>query len=42
MEHEIDIDPQSIVPRILSVREQIGREWTEDVDYVRFANDERK
>lgn len=40
IEHTIDVDPQSLVPRILSVREQIGKEFAKDVDFVRFANDD--
>jgi hypothetical protein len=38
-EIEIDIDPRSLVSRILSVREQIAREWTADLDTFVVANE---
>lgn len=40
VEFEIKIDPESLLPRIMSVREQLAREFTEDVDMVRTANDQ--
>jgi len=39
-EFHIDIDPSSLVPRILSVREQIAREFGIDLELVRIANDQ--
>lgn len=40
IEIPIDIDPQSLVYRIMSVREQIAREFLTDLDVVRIANDQ--
>jgi len=34
VEFEIDIDPPSLATRLLSVREQISKEWVEDLDLV--------
>lgn len=39
MEFHIDIDPTSLVTRIISVREQLSAEWAEDLDTLRVAND---
>jgi len=36
---EIDIDPTSLVNRILSVREQIANEWVSDLDAMKTANE---
>lgn len=40
VEFELDIDPPSLVSRILSVREQIAREWTSDLDCLVAANEQ--
>lgn len=40
MEFNIDISPPSIVTRILSVREQIGKEWIRDLDTMVVANEQ--
>ncbi|GAX24528.1 hypothetical protein FisN_18Lh082 [Fistulifera solaris] len=40
VEFRIDIDPVSLASRILSVREQIAREWMEDLVTLRTANDQ--
>mmetsp|Transcript_36911 Transcript_36911/g.75285 ORF Transcript_36911/g.75285 Transcript_36911/m.75285 type:complete len:449 (-) Transcript_36911:415-1761(-) len=40
VEFEIDIDPTSLATRILSVREQLAREWAEDLDIVVAANEQ--
>lgn len=40
VEFRIDIDPVSLASRILSVREQIAREWVEDLVTLRAANDQ--
>ncbi|GAX17878.1 hypothetical protein FisN_18Hh082 [Fistulifera solaris] len=40
VEFRIDIDPVSLASRILSVREQIAREWREDLVTLRTANDQ--
>lgn len=40
VEFRIDIDPVSLASRILSVREQIAREWMEDLVTLRAANDQ--
>jgi hypothetical protein len=39
VEYEIDIDPVSLVSRIMSVREQIAKEWEADLDTIVVAND---
>jgi len=39
VEFNIDIDPPSIVSRILSVREQVAHEFYKDLDTVKAAND---
>lgn len=41
-EIEIDIDPPSLVPRIIAVREQIGKELSIDVDLIRIHSDQSK
>lgn len=38
VEFEIDIDPVSLASRILSVREQISKEWISDLDVLEEAN----
>ncbi len=38
VEFHIDIDPVSLVSRILAVREQIAREWVTDLDILAQAN----
>ena len=38
MEFHIDIDPTSLVTRIISVREQLSAEWAEDLDTLAVAN----
>lgn len=38
VEFEIDIDPVSLASRILSVREQISKEWITDLDVLDAAN----
>jgi hypothetical protein len=38
VEFEIDIDPVSLASRILSVREQIAKEWLNDLDILAEAN----
>jgi hypothetical protein len=38
VEFEIDVDPVSLASRILSVREQIAREWVTDLDILSDAN----
>ncbi|GKZ00670.1 hypothetical protein MPSEU_001019100 [Mayamaea pseudoterrestris] len=40
VEFNIDINPPSIVTRILSVREQIGKEWLHDLDTMVVANEQ--
>lgn len=40
VEFQIDIDPSSLVPRIMSVREQIAREFVIDTDLIRIVNDQ--
>lgn len=40
VEFNIDINPPSIVTRILSVREQIGKEWIKDLDTMVVANEQ--
>lgn len=42
MEYEVNIDPENLLPRIISVREQIGKEFETDVDLIRVANDQSK
>lgn len=42
VEIPIDIHPSSLVPRIISVREMIGRELFQDLDLVRIHNDKSK
>lgn len=39
VEFNIDIDPVSLTSRILSVREQIAKEWVMDLDVLAQAND---
>lgn len=39
VEFEIDIDPPSLVQRIVSVRDQIAGEWVADLATLRVAND---
>jgi len=39
IEIEIDIDPTSLVSRIVSVREQIANEWVADLDTLLAANE---
>jgi len=39
VEFRIDVDPPSLVNRIISVREQLSAEWDEDLDTLRAAND---
>ena len=39
VEFEIDIDPPSLVGRIISVRDQIAGEWTADLETLRTANE---
>jgi len=34
VEYRVDIDPPSLASRILSVREQLAREWVQDLDVV--------
>jgi hypothetical protein len=38
VEFEIDLDPVSIANRILSVREQIAKEWEHDIEILKIAN----
>lgn len=38
--YEIDIDPASLVNRIISVREQISKEWATDLETLFLTNDE--
>jgi hypothetical protein len=40
VEFEIDIDPVSLATRILSVREQIAKEWCQDLDFLKDANEQ--
>jgi hypothetical protein len=39
VEFEIDIDPPSLVSRLISVRDQIAKEWVVDLDTLVKAND---
>eukprot|EP00547_Thalassionema_nitzschioides_P013034 CAMPEP_0194259512 /NCGR_PEP_ID=MMETSP0158-20130606/43751_1 /TAXON_ID=33649 /ORGANISM="Thalassionema nitzschioides, Strain L26-B" /LENGTH=408 /DNA_ID=CAMNT_0038999335 /DNA_START=127 /DNA_END=1353 /DNA_ORIENTATION=- len=39
IEINVDIDPASLVNRILSVREQIANEWVHDLDTLKMSND---
>jgi hypothetical protein len=39
VEFEIDIDPPSLVQRIVSVRDQIAKEWTADLETLIMANE---
>jgi hypothetical protein len=39
VEFNIDIDPVSLASRILSVREQIAKEWEADLDVLASANE---
>lgn len=39
VEFEIDIDPPALVQRIMSVREQIAKEWVADLDTFVAANE---
>ena len=39
VEFEIDVDPVSLTSRILSVREQIAKEWLIDLEVLKEAND---
>jgi len=38
--YEIDVDPVSLVSRIVSVREQIAKEFVKDFDTMLYANDQ--
>lgn len=40
LEFQIDIDPLSLVSRIVAVREQIAKEWVDDLDTLVMANDQ--
>lgn len=40
VEYELDIDPASLVNRIMSVREQISKEWERDLETMIRSNDE--
>ncbi len=40
VEYEVKIDPESLLPRIMSVREQLANEFATDVELVRTANDQ--
>jgi hypothetical protein len=40
VEFNIDIDPVSLASRILSVREQIAKEWEADLDVLASANEQ--
>jgi hypothetical protein len=42
VEISIDIDPPSLVPRIMAVREQIGREIVADLDLILIHNEQSK
>jgi len=42
IEVPIDIHPSSFVPRVMSVREQIAREFVIDLDLIRIFNDQSK
>ena len=42
VEISIDIDPPSLVPRIMAVREQIGREVVADLDLIVIHNEQSK
>lgn len=39
IEFNIEVDPPSLVNRIIAVREQISAEWKDDLDTLRVAND---
>mmetsp|Transcript_15974 Transcript_15974/g.33127 ORF Transcript_15974/g.33127 Transcript_15974/m.33127 type:complete len:481 (-) Transcript_15974:2680-4122(-) len=39
-EYEFSVDPPALVRRILQVREQISKEWVEDLDMLTKLNDE--
>jgi hypothetical protein len=39
VEIPVEIDPSNLVTRILSVREQIAKEWDKDLDALMMAND---
>lgn len=38
-EYQFDIDPPSLVTRIISIREQISKEWKQDLDTLVRTND---
>ena len=40
MEYELHVNPSALVRRILSVREQLSKEWVEDLDMLMKLNDE--
>ena len=40
IEYELEVDPSSIVRRILAVREQLSQEWIQDLDTLMQLNDE--
>ena len=39
IEFQVEVDPPSLVARILSVREQLSKEWTHDLQTLNLAND---
>jgi len=40
IEYELNVEPSAVVRRILSVREQLSKEWVEDLDMLLKLNDE--
>ena len=42
VEFEIKIDPQSILPRIMSVREKLADEFAQDLDVIITTNNQSK
>jgi len=40
VEYEIEVDPASLVNRIISVREQLSKEWASDLETLFLTNDE--
>jgi hypothetical protein len=42
IEIPIDIDPQSLVYRLMSVREQISKEFLKDLDVIQLANNQSR
>jgi len=40
VEYELHVNPSALVRRILSVREQLSKEWVEDLDMLMKLNDE--